>query len=108
MASRSRRRTRFRQAALTIFGLERSATVAPLSPVSVSDARRDVMRLVGRLTETKRVALLLHEVDGMSAAEIAELLDCPEATVWSRLRLAWEDLRRFAAEEPHEGGESSR
>lgn len=56
-----------------------------------------------RMSETKRVTLLLHEVDGMSPSEIAALFGCPEATVWTRLRLAWDDLERFR--EADSGGE---
>jgi DNA-directed RNA polymerase specialized sigma24 family protein len=56
-------------------------------------ARRDLDRLLARLSQTQRMTVLLREVDGMSVPEIAEIFGCPEATVWSRLRLAWTLLK---------------
>lgn len=89
VAARSRRRTRFRRAAMALFGRD-----VPTAPVP--EARRDLERLLGVLPEAQRLTVLFHEVDGMSAAEIAKLFGCPEPTVYSRLRLAWQTLREEA------------
>ena len=48
------------------------------------DARRPIHRLV----------LTLFLVEGVSHREIADLLDCPEGTVWSRLHSAKKALER--------------
>jgi RNA polymerase sigma-70 factor (ECF subfamily) len=47
-----------------------------------------------RLAEDKRMVLLLVEVEGMTAPEVAEALQLPLNTVYSRLRRA---RREFSA-----------
>jgi len=90
VAARARRREQVKRAALALIGRSKP------DPETRSDdavlARRDVSRLLAGLPEAQRVTLLLHEVDGMSVPEIAESFGCPEATVWSRIRLAWNSL----------------
>lgn len=91
VAARARRRARFREAALALFNL--GPATAPPEP----GARADVERMLARLPEAQRMTLVLHDVDGMSAAEIGALMGCPPATVSSRLRLArlrFEELGR--------------
>lgn len=95
VAAGARRRASFRRLAVELFGLE-----PPRAPVAAeAGLRMDVERLLSRLSEVKRMTLLFHEVDGMSPAEIGAVMGCPEATVWSRLRLAWKDLERLRDEE---------
>lgn len=94
VAAGARRRDRFRRLALQLLGLE-----PPRQTTPALGAHRDLERLLSRVSEIKRVTFLLHEVDGMSPAEIAALVGCPEATVWSRLRQTWKDLERSAAGE---------
>lgn len=48
-----------------------------------------------RLTAEHRVVLSLFAVDGLSHAQIAEILGLPEGTVWSRLHAA---RKRLAAQ----------
>lgn len=50
---------------------------------------------LSRLSHEHREAVLLHEVDGLTYAEIAELLDIPVGTVKSRLYHALAALRRI-------------
>jgi RNA polymerase sigma-70 factor (ECF subfamily) len=45
-------------------------------------------RLLSAMDLEQRAVFVLFEVDGYSGAEIAEMIDCPIATVYSRLRLA--------------------
>ncbi|HLK39026.1 MAG TPA: RNA polymerase sigma factor [Polyangiaceae bacterium] len=61
-------------------------------------ARIDVDRALTRISEPKRVALLLAEVEGLSCAEIAKALDVPIGTVWTRLHAARRELRRLLEE----------
>jgi RNA polymerase sigma-70 factor (ECF subfamily) len=56
-------------------------------------ARRDVGRALGRLSEAKRLTLLMAEVEGLSCAEIAAVLEIPIGTVWTRLHAARRELR---------------
>lgn len=65
-------------------------------------ARDEVQRLsdaLARLTESKRVVLLLAENEGLSSEEIAESLSIPVGTVWTRLHHARRDLRRMLERE---------
>jgi len=91
VAANARRRSQVRRAALLLLG--RAAASPDLPDPGVAMARRDVERLLSRLSELQRLTVLLREVDGMSVPEIAEIFGCPEATVWSRLRLAWKLLK---------------
>lgn len=50
-----------------------------------SNRRRDVRRALDRLSAKHRRIVVLREFEGMSYAEIAEVLDVPKGTVESRL-----------------------
>jgi RNA polymerase sigma-70 factor (ECF subfamily) len=71
-------------------GLRASAT----DPRAAWQARDDVEKALGRISEAKRITLLLAEVEGLSCAEIAEVLAVPIGTVWTRLHAARRELRR--------------
>jgi RNA polymerase sigma-70 factor (ECF subfamily) len=61
-------------------------------------ARDEVSRLADaleRLTEPKRIVLLLAETEGLSSDDIAAALHIPVGTVWTRLHHARRDLRRL-------------
>ncbi|HEY5373560.1 MAG TPA: RNA polymerase sigma factor [Polyangiaceae bacterium] len=61
-------------------------------------ARDEVHRLsaaLEKLTEPKRIVLLLAETEGLSSEEIASALQIPVGTVWTRLHHARRDLRRL-------------
>jgi RNA polymerase sigma-70 factor (ECF subfamily) len=60
------------------------------------DAAQRAGAILGKLTESQRVVLLLFEVDQMNGREIATLLDIPLGTVRSRLRYARNRFRREA------------
>jgi len=69
-------------------------------PRSSLHAQSDLERALARLSEPKRMAILLAEVEGLSCPEIAETLGVPVGTVWTRLHAARRELRRAL-----EGGE---
>jgi RNA polymerase sigma-70 factor (ECF subfamily) len=61
-------------------------------------ARDEVQRLsqaLERLTEPKRMVLLLAESEGLASEDIAQVLQIPVGTVWTRLHHARRDLRRL-------------
>ena len=60
----------------------------------VGERARLVQRVVTELPFASREILVLREFEGMSYAEIAEVLGCPIGTVKSRLVRAREDLRK--------------
>lgn len=64
------------------------------------DARHDVERALARLTEAKRITFLMAEVEGLTCPEIAEALDVPVGTVWTRLHAARHELRDALEERP--------
>jgi RNA polymerase sigma-70 factor (ECF subfamily) len=51
-------------------------------------------RAIAALEPRRQAVFILHELDGYSVPEIAASFDAPLNTVYSRLRLAWRDLRR--------------
>jgi RNA polymerase sigma-70 factor (ECF subfamily) len=56
-------------------------------------ARRDLLwRLLAELDDDRLEVIVLHDLEGHTAPAIASLLDLPLNTVYSRLRLAREDL----------------
>jgi RNA polymerase sigma-70 factor (ECF subfamily) len=59
----------------------------------------DLERGLSRLSQAKRVVIVLAEVEGFSCDEIARMLDVPVGTVWTRLHHARRELRRH-----YEGG----
>lgn len=60
---------------------------------------RTVMaRLLGRLPEERRVAVVLKHVQGLSVEEIAEATKTPVNTVRDRLRVARAELRKWMEE----------
>jgi len=74
----------------------------PLPDLEVSRARRlaAFRRLLDRLSEKKRTVFVLHELEGMAPAEIAELVDCPVLTVRTRLFYARKELAQLMRSEP--------
>lgn len=88
-----RRRQTFTRFVAVLSALK--GTLQPASdPRSALQAKSDVERALARLSEAKRVTLLLAEVEGLSCAEIAQALDVPIGTVWTRLHTARRDLRQ--------------
>jgi RNA polymerase sigma-70 factor (ECF subfamily) len=67
------------------------------SPHEAADAARLLRALLDRLDDDKRAVFIMAELEGMTAPEIAAVIDAKVATVYSRLRLAREQLERFAA-----------
>jgi RNA polymerase sigma factor (sigma-70 family) len=57
-------------------------------------------RLLDRLPEKKRTVFVLHEIEGMSPAEISEMVDAPVLTVRTRLFYARRELAEMMRDEP--------
>ena len=60
------------------------------------EARSVLLRLLDELPVGRRDVLVLHDVEGIDAAQIAELLALPVNTVYSRLRVARAELEQLA------------
>jgi len=59
-----------------------------------------IHQVMDRLTPDKRVAFLMHELEGRTAAEIATASDTPVSTIKSRIWYARQELHRAAAQDP--------
>jgi RNA polymerase sigma-70 factor (ECF subfamily) len=59
-----------------------------------SELRANLHRAIGGLSEPLRVAVLLHDVEGLSQKEIAEIMKCPLGTVKSRIQRGRHELRQ--------------
>lgn len=57
-------------------------------------------RLLDRLAEKKRTVFELHELEGISPAEIAQIVDAPVLTVRTRLFYARRELAEMMRQEP--------
>ena len=75
---------------------------AATDPRASFQTHADLEQALSRLSEVKRITVLLAEVEGLSCAEIAQVSGVPIGTVWTRLHGARRELRRALEE-----GESS-
>jgi RNA polymerase sigma-70 factor (ECF subfamily) len=66
--------------------------------VELNELRAELERGLARLPEDHRVAVILRDVEGLSAAEAAEILDITEVALKSRLHRGRALLRQFLAE----------
>ena len=62
-----------------------------------AEARRRLERALDTLSLEKRAVLVMFELDGLSAGQIAEMLGTPVGTVYSRLSVARTDFARAVA-----------
>jgi RNA polymerase sigma-70 factor (ECF subfamily) len=60
-------------------------------------ARDLLLEALDRLVYDRRVAVVMHYVEGLSGPEIAEILGVPLNTVYSRLRIGHQELERAIA-----------
>ena len=65
----------------------------PADPRPALQARTDLERALTRLSEPKRITLLMAEIEGLTCPEIAAALAIPVGTVWTRLHAARHELR---------------
>lgn len=57
-------------------------------------------RVLDRLPEKKRTVFVLHEIEGLAPAEIAQIVDAPVLTVRTRLFYARREICELMNEEP--------
>lgn len=72
---------------------------APCDGLVVAEARERVEDLLARLPAAQRAVVVLRELEGLSYAAIAEVLDIPAGTVMSRLARARERLLGLSTDE---------
>lgn len=71
-------------------------------PIKRREAALTMEAFLSKLDETKRVAFVLSEVEGWSAPEIARVVGTNPNTVYSRVRLARQQLRKHLMESESE------
>jgi RNA polymerase sigma-70 factor (ECF subfamily) len=59
--------------------------------------QRQLHEMLQRLDEDKRAIVVLHELEGLSMTEIAELVQCPVKTAYSRLAAAKKQMLTMIA-----------
>jgi RNA polymerase sigma-70 factor (ECF subfamily) len=95
-ARRTRYKRRLRRAlAVLLWRADEPTTAGELAPEQASALLRDGL---AELTEQERAVFVLYELEGQSGAEIADVLACPEATVFRRLHYARKKFRAFVAD----------
>jgi RNA polymerase sigma factor (sigma-70 family) len=89
--SRERSEEPVRQYLLQVADIRATRDLSSLQQTEVGAIFRE---LSAGLSEKQRVAFLLHELEGLSCPEVAEILDCRESTVRNHLFNARKYLRR--------------
>jgi len=67
------------------------------APVAEPDLKECIARAVEELSDAYRTTLIMHDIEGYTHAEIAEILGVPEGTCKSRLSAARAQLREALA-----------
>jgi RNA polymerase sigma-70 factor, ECF subfamily len=78
---------------------------SPSSLAELAELRRIVLAAVDTLGPKHKVVVVLHYLNGLNLAEIAQVVDCPVGTVKSRLHYALRRLRAHLAAHPELGFE---
>jgi RNA polymerase sigma-70 factor (ECF subfamily) len=81
---------------------------SPSHVAEQAELRRLVLGAVEELGPKHRLVVVLHYLNGLNLAEIAEVMDCPVGTVKSRLHYALRRLRTHLAAHPELGIEPRR
>jgi RNA polymerase sigma-70 factor (ECF subfamily) len=98
---RRERRTPIVEAPADVDMIELAEAVAPAESIEDLIARKDLVRAVervmARLPEEQRTAIVLKEYHGLTFQEIADLVGCPLSTVKTRLYQGLTVVRREMA-----------
>ncbi|HKQ68823.1 MAG TPA: RNA polymerase sigma factor [Polyangiaceae bacterium] len=94
VASDYRKLARHRLESLEASPEATDASVSAFDVLATREASNLAQAALGELDVERRAIFLLHEVDGCTMPEIADALQIPLNTAYSRLRLAREQLAR--------------
>jgi RNA polymerase sigma-70 factor (ECF subfamily) len=70
----------------------------PLRNVGLTELQKKLNEALHKLSEPHRMVVVLHDVQGMSHEEIADIMDCNIGTVRSRLFYARQQLQSYLAD----------
>lgn len=93
-ARRVRRRARMTEALLRMLAIVPGEALVSTASLSEEGARRRIEAALSQLSEGERSVFVLYEMEGLSGKRIAEIVGCPEATVFRRLHYARQTFRR--------------
>jgi RNA polymerase sigma-70 factor (ECF subfamily) len=68
-------------------------SASPADAAETDEKRGTLQRLLGKLNESERAALVLFEIDGYNGADIARIQGVPMNTVWARIHSARKKLK---------------
>jgi RNA polymerase sigma-70 factor (ECF subfamily) len=74
--------------------------LSPDEDVARLERMRAFRRVIDQLAEKKRTVFLLHELEGLSPAEISKIVGAPVLTVRTRLFYARRELAEMLKHEP--------
>jgi RNA polymerase sigma-70 factor (ECF subfamily) len=97
---RGRSRPRFADVEVPEAPRDSAPPDGPLEQIERAERVRALYRLLDRLSDKKREVLVLHDLEGVPAKEIAEIASIPVLTVRTRLFYARKELYAALAEEP--------
>ena len=78
---------------------------SPSSLAELAETRRIVLAAIETLGPKHKIVVVLHYLNGLNLAEIAQVVDCPVGTVKPRLHYALRRLRTHLASHPELGFE---
>jgi RNA polymerase sigma-70 factor, ECF subfamily len=87
-----------------------AATSAPDAEAELSRGERlhRLRRAMDRLSTKRRTVVILHDIEGLSVDETAEVVDAPATVVRSRLRDGRKALARMLMDDPYFGDAACR
>jgi RNA polymerase sigma factor (sigma-70 family) len=91
-----RRRRTFARLKARLEAFSRVAPNAPRTPeesASTKEQHEALLAAVERLSDDRRIVLVMVEWNGMSGVEVARALDVPVGTIWRRLHEARNELK---------------
>lgn len=99
-ARHARRRARVTDALLSLLALMPSSSHLSEPAFSEDLARQRIAQALAALPEGERSVFVLYEMEGLPGKQIAEIVKCPEATVWRRLHYARRTFREALGVDP--------
>ena len=99
-ARHTRRRARVTEALLSILSFMPSSSLLSEPAFSEDLAKQRIAQALSALPEGERSVFVLYEMEGLPGKQIAEIVKCPEATVWRRLHYARRTFREALGLDP--------
>jgi RNA polymerase sigma-70 factor (ECF subfamily) len=94
------------------FVLGTEGVLEPSADPRLGDALRERARrlhvLLDRMAPARRLVITLSDLEGLPASRVAEILECPEGTVRSRLKKARIELAALVLKDPWFSEEATR